>query len=302
MDFWLILFIFDGILFIIIAGTVLYMGIFAVAALFHSKPDIPKAKRMNRFVILIPAYKQDNVIEQTVLSVLSQAYPQRMFDVTVISDHQEEITNMRLAQYPITLLTPDFEESTKAKSLQYAILNLPEFKIYDAVIILDGDNIIDQDFLDQVNDAYEIAAIPGTIICGWLSDKVFHGRRALPTILFMGLLIVAIWVYMQNLDNLSVVIGSLIAIGFLIYGPVMLIGVQALDLAPKNAAGTAAGLTGFMGYVLGTAVLANIVIGYVAETAGWEWTFYLLIAACVMSILFMGLTYKEEQYLVKNKK
>lgn len=113
---------------------------------------------MNRFVILIPAYKQDNVIEQTVLSVLSQAYPQRMFDVTVISDHQNEITNMKLAQYPITLLTPDFEESTKAKSLQYAILNLPEFKIYDAVIILDGDNIIEQDFLDQVNNAFEIAA------------------------------------------------------------------------------------------------------------------------------------------------
>ena len=158
MDYWLILFIFDGILFAIIAGTVLYLGVFAVAALFHSKPVIPKAKKFNRFVVLIPAYKQDNVIEQTVLSVLSQAYPQRMFDITVISDHQDEITNMRLAQYPITLLTPDFEESTKAKSLQYAILNLPEFKIYDAVIILDGDNIIDQDFLDQVNNAFEIAA------------------------------------------------------------------------------------------------------------------------------------------------
>ena len=158
MDLWLILFIFDGILFVIIAGTVLYLGVFAVAALFHSKPAIPKAKKLNRFVILIPAYKQDNVIEQTVLAALSQAYPQRMFDVTVISDHQDELTNMRLAQYPITLLIPNFEESTKAKSLQYAILNLPEFKIYDAVIILDGDNIIDQDFLEQVNDAYEIAA------------------------------------------------------------------------------------------------------------------------------------------------
>ena len=107
---------------------------------------------------------------------------------------------------------------------------------------------------------------------------------------------------MEKLLTLEFQIFFMIAIGFLIYGPVMLIGVQALDLAPKNAAGTAAGLTGFMGYVLGTAVLANIVIGYVAETAGWEWTFYLLIAACVMSILFMGLTYKEEQYLVKNKK
>ena len=158
MDFWLILFIFDGILFIIIGGTVLYLGVFAVAALFHSKPDIPKAKKFNRFVILIPAYQQDNVIEQTVLAALSQAYPQRMFDVTVISDHQDELTNMRLAQYPITLLIPNFKESTKAKSLQYAILNLPEFKIYDAVVILDGDNIIDQDFLEQVNNAYEIAA------------------------------------------------------------------------------------------------------------------------------------------------
>ena len=149
--------------------------------------------------------------------------------------------------------------------------------------------------------AYEIAAIPGTIFCGWCSDKLFKGRRALPTIIFMALLIVAIVIYSQNLSNLNVVIGCLIAIGFLIYGPVMLIGVQALDLAPKNAAGTAAGLTGFMGYVLGTAVLANIVIGYVAENAGWEWTFALLIGACVLSIVFMALTYKEEQYLANNK-
>ena len=149
--------------------------------------------------------------------------------------------------------------------------------------------------------AYEIAAIPGTIFCGWLSDSVFKGRRALPTIIFMALIIAVIFVYWQNITNLNIVIGCLIAIGFLIYGPVMLIGVQALDLAPKNVAGTAAGLTGFMGYVLGTAVLANIVIGYVAENAGWDWTFILLMVACVLSIVFMGLTYREEQYLVEHK-
>ena len=149
--------------------------------------------------------------------------------------------------------------------------------------------------------AYEMAAIPGTIICGWLSDKVFHGRRALPTILFMIVVAVLIVIYWQNFTNINVVIGCLIGIGFFIYGPVMLIGVQALDLAPKNVAGTAAGLTGFMGYVLGTALLANVVIGYVAESAGWDWTFVLLIGACVLSVLFMALTYKKEQYLVKNK-
>jgi cellulose synthase/poly-beta-1,6-N-acetylglucosamine synthase-like glycosyltransferase len=81
-----------------------------------------------------------------------------MFDVTVISDHQSEMTNMRLAQYPITLLTPNFAESTKAKSLQYAILNLPEFKIYDVVVILDADNIVDTEYLTDINDAFETAA------------------------------------------------------------------------------------------------------------------------------------------------
>ena len=34
-------------------------------------------------------------------------------------------------------------------------------------------------------------------------------------------------------------------IGFLIYGPVMLIGLHALELAPKKAAGTAAGFDWF---------------------------------------------------------
>ena len=158
MDFWIILYIVDGTLFVITAGTVLYLGIFAIAALFNRHIDIPKAKKQNRFVILIPSHKQDEVIEHTVLAILSQSYPQRMFDVVVISDHQREMTNMRLAQYPITLLTPNFAESTKAKSLQYAILNLPEFKIYDIAVILDADNIVEQEFLNQVNDAYEIAA------------------------------------------------------------------------------------------------------------------------------------------------
>jgi cellulose synthase/poly-beta-1,6-N-acetylglucosamine synthase-like glycosyltransferase len=158
ITFWDILIWGDLLLFIIVAMTVLYLSIFAIASLFNKNHESTRTKKQNRFVILIPSYKQDAVIEQAVISILSQAYPQRMFDVTVISDHQEEMTNMRLAQYPITLLTPNFEESTKAKSLQYAILNLPEFKIYDIALVLDADNIVEQDFLVKVNEAFETAA------------------------------------------------------------------------------------------------------------------------------------------------
>ena len=59
MDFWLILYILDLFLFIAIAGTVLYLAVFAVAALFNRNADPPKAKKQQRIVVLIPAYKQD---------------------------------------------------------------------------------------------------------------------------------------------------------------------------------------------------------------------------------------------------
>ena len=142
--------------------------------------------------------------------------------------------------------------------------------------------------------AYEYAGIPGTLLCGWLSDKVFNGRRAPATIIYMVLVLAAVIMYWQNppgnpmIDNIA-----LILIGFLIYGPVMLIGVHALDLVPKKAAGTAAGLTGLFGY-LGGALFANIAMGYVVDAWGWDGGFYVLIAACILSILFTGLTWRRE--------
>ena len=148
---------------------------------------------------------------------------------------------------------------------------------------------------------YEFAAIPGTIVCGWLSDKLFKGRRALTTMIYMVLIAVSIFVYWQFSATPLMDSICLIAIGFLIYGPVMLIGVHALDLAPKKAAGTAAGFTGFFGYFFGTALFANIGLGYIVQHLGWNWNFIVLLGACALAFLFIAFTYKEEQYLVKNK-
>ncbi len=148
--------------------------------------------------------------------------------------------------------------------------------------------------------AFEYAAIPGTIICGWISDKVFRGMRALPTIIFMALVAIFIVIYWQSGNNITLNLIGLVGIGFFIYGPVMLIGVQALDLAPKNAAGTAAGLTGFFGYFFGTAVLANTLLGYVSEIS-MDATFIMLLAACGLSILFMAFTYGEERHMMSKK-
>lgn len=143
--------------------------------------------------------------------------------------------------------------------------------------------------------AYEYAGIPGTLLCGWLSDKVFKGKRAPASILYMILVLVFVILYWKNppgnplVDNMA-----LVAIGFLIYGPVMLIGVHALELVPKKAAGTAAGLTGLFGY-LGGAMFANIAMGYVVDAWGWNGGFFVLIGSCVLAILFTLLAWKKEK-------
>jgi OPA family glycerol-3-phosphate transporter-like MFS transporter len=137
---------------------------------------------------------------------------------------------------------------------------------------------------------YEFAAIPGTIACGWMSDTVFKGRRAPATILFMSLTLLAVVAYWLNLRGpLWIDYVALFSIGFLIYGPIMIIGLHALDLVPKQAAGTAAGFTGFFGYVFGSAI-AGSGVGWIADHFGWTGVFVTMVACCVLTIAFSAMT------------
>lgn len=137
---------------------------------------------------------------------------------------------------------------------------------------------------------YEWAAIPGTLACGWISDNWFKGRRAPANILFMALTLVAVVVYWMNINGpLWIDYAALIAIGFLIYGPIMIIGLHALDLVPKKAAGTAAGFTGFFGYVFGSAI-AGTGVGWIADNWGWNGVFITMVVCCVLTIAFTAMT------------
>jgi len=137
---------------------------------------------------------------------------------------------------------------------------------------------------------YEWAAIPGTIACGWISDTWFKGKRAPATILFMALTLIAVVVYWLNGKGpLWIDYAALIAIGFLIYGPIMIIGLHSLDLVPKKAAGTAAGFTGLFGYVFGSAV-SGTGVGWLADRWGWGGVFITMVGCCLLTIVFSALT------------
>jgi cellulose synthase/poly-beta-1,6-N-acetylglucosamine synthase-like glycosyltransferase len=61
----------------------------------------------------------------------------------------EPETNEFLNRYPITVLTPSFEKSSKAKAMQYAINEVKGN--FDNVVILDADNVVRPTFLSQLN-------------------------------------------------------------------------------------------------------------------------------------------------------
>ena len=152
---WTLIHIADIMLWLFAACSVAYVAFFAFISLFYDKEDqvaIHAAALSNRkakFLILFPAYNEDRVIINAVEQFLLQDYPKTHYTVAVISDHMQPSTNEQLGEMPISLLTPTFEKSSKAKAMQYAINHIEGE--YDNVVILDADNVVHPDFLSQLN-------------------------------------------------------------------------------------------------------------------------------------------------------
>ncbi|MEG2239745.1 MAG: glycosyltransferase [Alistipes sp.] len=150
--------ILDWTFFLVLGLSTLYLFVFALFSIKRREYTFPEAKCMHRFVTLIPAYKGDAVVGQTVEAALNQHYPAELHRVVVIADHCEEQTLQQLAKQPITLLTVNFENSSKAKALNYAIDHLAA-DAAEVVTILDVDNRVDEEFIHQLNNAYDSGAM-----------------------------------------------------------------------------------------------------------------------------------------------
>ncbi|SFW31789.1 Glycosyltransferase, catalytic subunit of cellulose synthase and poly-beta-1,6-N-acetylglucosamine synthase [Prevotellaceae bacterium HUN156] len=162
MIIWLIIHIIEIFLWILLAASGAYILFFALVSMLWKKPVSPLSTYLEgqirslrepnqyTFLILYPAYNEDRVIVNSVHTFLGQYYPYKGFHVAVISDHMQPETNEKLAQLPITLLQPVFEKSSKAKAMQYAMDQIKGD--YDYVVILDADNVVNSDFLQQLNE------------------------------------------------------------------------------------------------------------------------------------------------------
>ena len=159
---WQVIHIIEICLWLLLAASGAYILFFALVSLLWRKPISHLSSYLENqvkslhsghnysFLVLYPAYNEDRVIVSSVQQFVGQYYPYDCFHVAVISDHMQPETNDRLRKLPITLLTPVFEKSSKAKAMQYTMDQIKEE--YDYIVILDADNVVASNFLERLNE------------------------------------------------------------------------------------------------------------------------------------------------------
>lgn len=150
--FNIILQVIEYILILYFGIASIYVFIFSFAGLFKSRTKKELSYKTRKFAVLIPGYKEDNVILEVAQKALNQQYSKENYDVVIIADSFEEKTIKALKKLPIKLVEVSFEKSTKSKALNKAMETIGDD--YDVALVLDADNIMQPDFISKVNSAF----------------------------------------------------------------------------------------------------------------------------------------------------
>ena len=136
---------------------------------------------------------------------------------------------------------------------------------------------------------FEVAGIFGAYAAGWASDRL-GGRRGPVAVVFMILLVgaLAALLFVPSGQRLMMAV-VFAALGFLVYGPQMLVAVAAADFATKVAASSAVGLTGLFGYF--GATLCGIGTGWLVDHYGWNGALWFYGASAVIGLVLLATTW-----------
>lgn len=138
-----------------------------------------------------------------------------------------------------------------------------------------------------VSIALPIGMAFGAVSAGWISDRVFGGKRALPVVIFLAIAAVCAG-GMAVLDRTSLfALPLLFLTGFFVYGPQSAFWALCPDLLGKRLAGTGTGMMNFFAYLF--AGLGEPLIGFLIETNhSTHMVFPVVAVACALGAFLMA--------------
>lgn len=132
--------------------NVLYVFVFSVAGMPPKRKQVAAGiqKHIPRTLVIIPAYKEDEVILASAKSFNTQQWANGCYKVVVIADELKDETIAALINSgtPVCKL-PVLEKRNKANAINYLLSQLKEE--FDNCIVMDADNIVQPDFVARMN-------------------------------------------------------------------------------------------------------------------------------------------------------
>lgn len=140
---------------VVLSLMVIYMAIFSIAAYLTKKSSIELMDESGQFAdiaILVPSFKEDEIILSTAQKLVALNYPTDHFHIYIIADSLRSETLNKLQELPISIIPVKFKKSTKSLSINAALAKIE--KHFDVGIICDADNILASNFLHRINHAF----------------------------------------------------------------------------------------------------------------------------------------------------
>ena len=130
-----------------------YQMVVSLCSLVKLKDKQFIVNKKHKFMAIVPAHNEEMVIANLVESLKNQNYDKDLYDIYVIADNCTDRTaEVAKNAGAIVLKRFDEEHKTKGYALQWFLKQkIEENADYDAFCVFDADNIVDKNFLINMN-------------------------------------------------------------------------------------------------------------------------------------------------------
>jgi len=140
-------------------------------------------KELPIYTILVPVYKEKEVVEQLIRNISELDYPQYKLDVKILLEEDDKetievIRGMNLKNYFSILIVPSSKPQTKPKACNYGLLQAKG----DYVVIFDAEDRPEKDQLKKVYLSFK--SLPEEYVCVQAKLNYFNSTQNVLTRLF----------------------------------------------------------------------------------------------------------------------
>jgi len=130
-----------------------YQIVVSFCSLIKLKDKKLLINKNHKFMAIIPAHNEETVIKNLVDSLVNQDYPKELYDIYVIADNCSDAT-AEIAKDAGAIVYKRFDEVNKTKGFAlnwFLQQKIEENADYDALCVFDADNIVDKNFIKNMN-------------------------------------------------------------------------------------------------------------------------------------------------------